>query len=165
LANSSSPGCTDSTDTEAATGDEAGDDTGDETTNGDTNGDTSGDTDRDGLCNNLDFSVQPGTLAAGQPFTLNVRNAPAGRTVYFFVSTGPLPPGGNGPCAPSAPSVCVGVSSPIMVGSRVVNANGQASLTVTPPVTLTPGLTVRVQAAWLDGAAGDVTWVRTVTAQ
>ena len=127
--------------------------------------DASGDTDRDGVCNDIDFSVSAGTLSAGQPFTLSVRNAPAGRTVNFFVSTSPPPGGGRGPCAPTAPSVCVGISSPILVGSRVVSANGQASLTVTAPATVTPGLTVRVQAVWLDGANGDVSPVRVVTAQ
>ena len=61
--------------------------------------------------------------------------------------------------------MCLGVSSPILVGSRVANAAGQANLTVTAPATVQAGVTVRVQAAWLDGSVGDVTTVRLVTAQ
>jgi phosphodiesterase/alkaline phosphatase D-like protein len=126
--------------------------------------DATGDSDADGVCDDSDFRLSGDGFSPGQTLTLTVEDAPANRDVFFMLSTRP-PPGGGGPCGPGAPTVCLDIGAPTILGRVAADATGTAVFTVTVPPTLSPGARAYFQAAWLDAPNGDVTNFIQLTAQ
>lgn len=116
------------------------------------------DSDGDTVCDDEDFllSVSPAP-AVGGSVTFSVERGVPGTRVFFLAST---QGDSGGPCRTSSgATVCVDVVSPIIIGTRTVSPAGTASMTVSVPASVTPGMPVWFQAVYLVPGQGDTTQV------
>lgn len=118
------------------------------------------DADGNGICDTV-FQLAVTDVVAGQPMDLDVSLAPPAARIFFGLSTVGL---GSGPCATSASGmpVCTDIRRIITLGTAIAAADGTATLSLTVPNSVPPGLSLYFQAAHLDGD-GEVTPVVTVT--
>lgn len=127
--------------------------------------DTTGDRDRDAVCDDVDACfgddqygdvngdgfcepfLEVGAVQPGAPLLLQVRNARPRSRVYFVVSTQGL----GSACHPVIP-VCLGVGAPMVVGTRMADSRGEASLLPVLPASVPSGMPVWFQAGWIENA-------------
>lgn len=109
-----------------------------------------------------DLLLVAGFPVQGSAVTLEVLNAPPGATVAF---AGSLAGPGSGPCPPALGGVCVGLTSPILLGTASASAGGRATLAVTVPAGVPLG-DAWAQAFVVAGAASQATEIvqRTIAA-
>jgi hypothetical protein len=96
-------------------------------------------------------------IMPGSPIRMTWGGLPVGTTVTFAASAVGA---GAGPCPPVLGGACLGIRSPIVLGTAVVNGNGHATLVRTAPATLATG-TYTFQAAAAVAGAGYVSNVYT----
>jgi cysteine-rich repeat protein len=105
------------------------------------------------------FALNAFALIPGQFFSLSANGLPPATTVHFLrsTSTGTACPGALG-------GECLGISSPIHLGSATAAADGRAIFTAALPATLPIGLDMNFQAA-VAGTPGSVSNVLTRTTE
>jgi|JI10StandDraft_1071094.scaffolds.fasta_scaffold310956_3 hypothetical protein len=82
-------------------------------------------------------------ITPGDQLRMTWGGLPVGTRVTFAASAAGA---GAGPCPPVLGGACLGIRSPIVLGTAVVNGNGHATLVRTAPATLATG-TYAFQAA------------------
>ncbi len=112
--------------------------------------DASGDADLDGLCNDLDIVLSSTPASRPNPLTLSVTGAAPGSTVYFL---GTRSGTGSPVCTPSS-GLCTDLRNAVVLGTRIADASGNASLSTGSSAKLPVGATLTLQAGWYDAGSG-----------
>lgn len=105
------------------------------------------------------LSVSPRRVAPGDPLVVEVTGLTPGATLRLYGAARAEP---GGPCAPTAPDVCLSLHRPAQVLSGVADAAGRFRRTVTLPSTM--GGTRFLQAVEV-GAGAQVTGIRWIAVQ
>ncbi len=104
--------------------------------------------DLDGLCNDREITLSSTNLVRGQTAVLTASHLQPGVTVGFLRGTAAT---GGSWCLPGT-QVCGTVASPVLLGTAVANAAGEATFSLPIPANTPVGARAVFQALWSTGA-------------